>query len=386
LSVPRQFDVIVLGGGTMGTAAAWALGKRGLRALVLERFHHVHDQGSHGGETRVIRHAYAESPEYVPLVRRADHLWQELEASTGEQVLVRCGGLELAAPGFAHARAARASADAHGLSYEWLTPAEVMSRWPAFRVPEDWDALYSPDSGFLLTEPALRGMANAARDLGATILEQTCAEAWGTEQEHVWVDTPVERYEAAALIVTAGAWATQMLAELGLPIHIRRKTLWWQEVGDPRQFEPERFPVFITDSTAGEIYGFPVYGVPGLKIANHAGGEIADPETVDRSTRPLENRDCLELAARVLPGVGPRVIKSAVCLYTMTPDTDFVVDRHPQQPRVAIGAGFSGHGFKFAPAIGELLAELVTDSAGESIPRLQVSRFKRAGMANSTFA
>ena len=176
-----------------------------------------------------------------------------------------------------------------------------------------------------------------------------------------------------------------MLAELGLPIHIRRKTLSWQEVSDPRQFEPERFPVFITDSTAGEIYGFPVYGVPGLKCQPRR-WEIADPETVDRSTRPLENRDCLELAARVLPGVGPRVVKSAVCLYTMTPDTDFVVDRHPKQPRVAIGAGFSGHGFKFAPAIGELLAELVTDSAGESIPRLQVSRFKRAGMADSTSA
>lgn len=368
----------------MGTAAAWALGKRGLTSLVLEQFHHVHDQGSHGGETRVIRHAYAESPEYVPLVRHADQLWQELQASIGEQVLVRCGGLELAAPGFAHARAARASADAHGLSYEWLTPEDVMSRWPAVRVPEDWDALYSPDSGFLHTEPALRGMADAARALGATILEQTHAVAWGAEPEHVWVDTPGERYEAGALVVTAGAWAARILANLDLPIHIRRKTLWWQEVADRRQFEPERFPVFITDSPAGEIYGFPVYEIPGLKIANHAGGEIVDLETVDRAARPGENRDCLELAARVLPGVRSRVIKSAVCLYAMTPDTDFIVDRHPGLPRVAIGAGFSGHGFKFAPAIGELLADMVTDPGAESIPRLQISRFQRAGMANST--
>src|SRR5215213_5412978 len=358
----------------MGTAAAWALGKRGLKTLVLEQFHHVHDQGSHSGETRVIRHAYAESPEYVPLVRRADELWQELQASTGEQVLLRCGGLELAAPGFGHARAARASADAHGLSYEWISPNEAMSRWPAFRLPEDWDALYSPDSGFLLTEPALRGMANVARQRGATILEQTRAVAWGTKADGIWVDTPVERYEASALIVTAGAWSTHMLADIGLPIHILRKTLWWQEVSDLRQFEPERFPVFITDSPAGEIYGFPVFGVPGLKIANHAGGEIADLETVDRSTRPGENRDCLELAARVLPGVTSRVMKSAVCLYAMTPDTDFIVDRHPLLPQVAIGAGFSGHGFKFAPAIGELLAELITDPVSESIPRLQMSR------------
>jgi len=384
LSIQRHFDVIVLGGGTMGTAAAWALGKRGLKTLLLEQFHHVHDQGSHGGETRVIRHAYAESPEYVPLVRRADQLWQELQASVGEQVLVRCGGLELAAPGFAHARAARASADAHGLSYEWLTPEEVVSRWPAFRVPEDWDALYSPDSGFLLTEGALRRMADAARALGATILEQTQAVGWGAELEHVWVDTPVDRYEADALIVTAGAWATKSIADLDLPIRLLRKTLWWQEVVDPRQFEPERFPVFITDSPAGEIYGFPVYGAPALKIANHAGGELVDLETVDRSTMPGENRDCLELAAQVLPGVTSRVMKSAVCLYAMTPDTDFIVDRHPLLPRVAIGAGFSGHGFKFAPAIGELLTELIVDPVAESIPRLQLSRFERAGVADSS--
>jgi sarcosine oxidase len=380
----RHFDVIVLGGGTMGTAAAWALGKRGLRTLVLEQFRHVHDLGSHGGETRVIRHAYAESPEYVPLVRRADQLWQELEATTGEQVLVRCGGLELAAPGFAHARAARTSAEEHGLSYEWLAPDEVVSRWPAFRVPDDWDALYSPDSGFLLTVPALRGMANAARALGATILEESQAIAWGANDDAIWVETPIARYEAGALIVTAGAWSTRVLADLELPIRILRKTLWWQEVDHPRPFEPDRFPVFITDSRAGEIYGFPVYGVPGLKIANHAGGQVVDPEMVDRSTHSGENRDCLELAARVLPGVGAHVVKSAVCLYAMTPDTDFIVDRHPALPQVAIGAGFSGHGFKFAPAIGEILADLVVDPAAETIPRLRLSRFEHAGMASST--
>ena len=384
MSGPRHFDVIVLGGGTMGTAAAWALAKRGMKPLVLEQFDHVHDLGSHGGETRVIRHAYAESAEYVPLVRRADQLWQELEAATGERILVRCGGLELAAPGFQHARSARASADAHGLSYEWLAPDEAMSRWPAFQVPDDWDALYSPDSGFLLTVPALRGMASAARALGVTILEQTRSVAWGATPNGVWVDTPRERYQADALIVTAGAWSTQLLAELDLPIRILRKTLWWQEVVDRRQFEPDRFPIFITDSPAGEIYGFPIHGVPGLKIANHAGGETVDPETVDRSARPGENRDCLELAAQVLPGVTSRVVKSAVCLYAMTPDTDFIVDRHPALPQVAIGAGFSGHGFKFAPAIGELLAELVIEPEAEAIPRLRLSRFERAGIAGST--
>jgi monomeric sarcosine oxidase len=370
----------------MGTSAAWALGKLGLRALVLEQFHHVHDQGSHGGETRVIRHAYAESPEYVPLVRHADRLWQELESQTGQQVLVRCGGLELAAPGFTHARAARASADEHGLSYEWLTPEEAMRRWPAFHVPDDWDALYSPDTGFLLTEPALRGMAAAARALGATFMEATPALDWGTEPASVWVRTATERFEAEALIVTAGVWSSRVLGELELPIRILRKTLWWQKVDDPRSYGPDRFPVFIADSSAGEIYGFPIYGVPALKIANHAGGEAVDLDCIDRFTRPGENRNCLELAARVIPGVTPQVVKSAVCLYAMTPDTDFIVDRHPGSPRVAIGAGFSGHGFKFAPAIGEILARLITEAGAESLPRLQLSRLSRTGPPTATVA
>jgi monomeric sarcosine oxidase len=383
LSESRRFDVIVLGGGTMGTSAAWALGKRGLRALVLEQFQHVHDQGSHGGETRVIRHAYAESPEYVPLVRQADRLWQELESRTGQQVLVRCGGLELAAPGFRHARAARASAEEHGLSYEWLTPEEAMRRWPAFHVPDDWDALYSPDTGFLLIEPALRGMADAARALGATLVEATPALAWGTDSGSVWVQTAAERFEAEALIVTAGVWSSRVLGELELPIRVLRKTLWWQKVDDPRSFAPDRFPVFIADSPAGEIYGFPIYGVPGLKIANHAGGETVDPDHVDRFTRPGENDDCLELAAQVIPGVTPQVLKSVVCLYAMTPDTDFIIDRHPASSRVAIGAGFSGHGFKFAPAVGEILASLITEPAAESIPRLQLARFTGTGAPNA---
>ena len=375
MTTTNRFDVIILGGGTMGTAAAWALGKRGLTSLVLEQFQHVHDRGAHGGETRIIRHAYAESPEYVPLVRHADRLWTELEAESGERVLIRCGGLELAAPGYDHARAARLAADEHGLPYEWLTPAEASTRWPAFRVPDDWDVLYSADSGFLLTEPALTGMARLARNLGATILEETPAISWGADSTSVWVATATDRYAADALIVTAGAWSGRMLADLGLPLEIRRKTLWWQAVDAPDRYTPDRFPVFITDSRHGEIYGFPLYGTSALKIANHAGGEPADPDLVDRTTHPGENAACVGLAAELLPGVHPEVVKSAVCLYAVTPDTDFIVDRHQGSDRIAVGAGFSGHGFKFAPAIGELLAALVTDPNAKPLPRLGLARF-----------
>jgi monomeric sarcosine oxidase len=371
----NSHDVIVVGGGTMGTAAAWALARRGLRALVLEQFSLPHEMGSHGGETRITRQAYAESPEYVPVVQRADQLWQELEEEHGEQIVVRCGGLELAAPGYRHASAARLAADEHNIPYEWLSPAEVNTRWPAFRVPEGWDALFSPTSGFVQNEPAIRNMAAAATRGGATILENSPVLDWGVDGASIWVETATGRHAAGAAIVTAGAWAPKLLAAAGLPLHVRRKTLWWQQVDHLARYQPDRFPVFITDSPAGEIYGFPIKGTPGLKMANPAGGVAVDPRAVDRSTHAGENQDCLELAARVLPGVQTAVVQSKVCLYTMTPDTDFIVDRHPENPRIAIGTGFSGHGFKFAPAIGELLAELIVDPAARPIPRFSISRF-----------
>jgi monomeric sarcosine oxidase len=378
----ERFDVAVIGGGTMGSAAAWALVKQGLRPVVLEQFSVVHDQGSHSGDTRIFRHAYAESPDYVPLVLRADELWQELTAATGEVILDRCGGLELAAPGYDHARSAREAADIHNLSYEWLTPAEARSRWPQIAIPDEWEVLYSDASGYLNVEPAIRGMMTLAEQAGAVVKTGTPVTAWGHEDGHIWIDTPSGRIHADAAIITAGAWAGRALQDLGLPLHVRRKTLWWQRLRHPDQFTPDKLPVFITDSEIGSIYGFPSVDGASLKIANHADGNVVEPETVDRTTHEGENADVLALAARIFPDVTPEVVKSAVCLYMMTPDTDFILDRHPELPNVAIGAGFSGHGFKFAPAVGEVLANLVTDPTYQTQSRFQLNRFEAAGVAD----
>ena len=377
----ERFDVAVIGGGTMGSAAAWALVKVGLRPIVFEQFTVVHDQGSHGGDTRVFRHAYAESPDYVPLVLRADELWQDLMAATGELVLNRCGGLELSAPGHTHARAAREAADIHHLPYEWLSPVEARSRWPQIAIPDDWDVLYSASSGFLNVEPAIRGMMSLAEQSGAVVRTGTPVTSWGNDGDHIWVETPSGRVEAAAAIVTAGAWAGRMLQDLGLPFHLRRKTLWWQRLQHPRQFTPDKMPVFIADSDIGGIYGFPCVDGVSLKVANHQDGDVVDLDTVDRTTHEGENADVVALATHLFPDVTPEVVKSAVCLYMMTPDTDFILDRHPALPNVAIGAGFSGHGFKFAPAVGEVLAHLVTDPAYQAQGRFQLSRFETAGVA-----
>jgi sarcosine oxidase len=369
------YDAIVIGCGTMGSAAAWELGKRGLRTLALEQFAVPHAFGSHGGKTRIIRHAYAESPDYVPLVRRADQLWQELETAADRQVLVRSGGLELAAPGYAHAERARVAAMEHGIPHEWLAPAEVNRRWPGVTVPDDWNALYSADAGFLLTEPAIESMAAAARRLGVDIREGEPVADWRIDGAGVRVTTAAGSYQADRLIITAGAWSSRLLRDLGVLLEVRRKTLFWLAVEDPAPYRPDAMPVFISDSPHGEIYGFPIFGHAGLKIANHAGGAPTTPDAVDRAVHPGEERDVVALASLLFRGIGPDVVDSTVCLYTVTPDADFIIDRHPAYPQVAIGAGFSGHGFKFAPAVGESLVALATDSAATALPRLALARF-----------
>jgi monomeric sarcosine oxidase len=370
----RHYDVIVLGGGTIGTAAAWELGKRGIRTLVIEQFGHVHDRGAHGGQTRIYRQAYAESPDYVPLVREAGRLWRELESETGEVVYVACGGLELAATGCSHASDARHSAEEHSIPFEWLTPEEGRARWPHVAIPDGWDVLFSPEAGFVLTEPALRGMMAGAVERGVELHQGERAIGWESDGAGVRVSTDRGEYAADRLIVAAGAWADRMLADLDLPLRVLRKTLWWFSVNDPNRFTPERFPVFIADEGEQSVYGFPVIDQTGLKAANHTGGEPFDPNDADRSTRPGEEMVVQQTVRRLFPGVGGQVTQSTVCLYTMTPDGHFVMDRHPEHPNVVVAAGFSGHGFKFAPAAGKHLVSLALQPDSRPIRILAVDR------------
>jgi monomeric sarcosine oxidase len=370
-----HFDTIVLGGGTMGTAAAWELGKRGERALVLEQFTHVNALASHSGYTRIIRHAYAEGADYVPLVLRADELWMELEAEIGETVYHRVGGLEIMAPGHTQPLEAKASAEAHGLDYEWLDGAEVRRRWPTISIGDDWQAGYGARSGFLDVETAMHGMGDQARILGVKFREEEPARGWSIDGEGVRVTTDKGSYTADKLIVSAGAWAGTMLADIGLPLEVRRKVLFWLEVEDESKFQPDDLPVFMTDTRHGNIYGFPIWGRPGLKIARHDGGVPSDPDQLDRNVEVGEADDVIALAQEIFPGVTGRVLESAVCMYTVTPDEHFIVDRHPEHSQVAIAAGFSGHGFKFASAIGEHLVDLVQDPFIKPLPILAAGRF-----------
>jgi monomeric sarcosine oxidase len=372
--------IIVIGGGTMGTAAAWELAKRGERTIVFEQFGHVHSFGAHSGQTRVIRHAYAEGADYVPLVRRADELWEKLQDASGIKVLHRVGALELmTGEGSDHALRARTSAAKHNVPFEWLQADEIRRRWPQFQIGDNWEGGFGERSGFLEVEPALRAMASLARQGGVEVREHEPVLTWGAEADGVWVETLSGRYTADRLIVTPGSWANRMLAHLGLPITVLRKTLFWLEVKDPSRFAPERLPVYIADRPGLELYGFPIHGQPGLKCANHFGGEPTTPETVDRKIHAEEDAEIVEDASWLFgqEQFTGRVLSSAVCLYASTPDHDFVIDRHPAHPNVVFGAGFSGHGFKFAPAIGEHLVQLAFGETATR-PLFALKRFATA--------
>jgi monomeric sarcosine oxidase len=364
----------------MGTAAGWALARQGVRVAVLEQFRHIHSLGSHGGKTRIFRHAYAEGPRYVPWTLESDRLWTVLQERTGNIFMHRNGCVDISAPGYPRARDARASAEAYGIANEWLTGAEVNSRWPIFRIPEDREVCYGPEAGFLDVEVALRSLTQEFTSAGGVVHDNTPVVSWFANESGVKVESADNTYVAENLILTAGAWSGALLHDLGIPLEVRRKPVLWFEVDAAHEAlaEPGRMPVFISDDEHGEFYGIPHHDVPGVKVGMHSGGEVVDPETIDRRVDERDVRpDIWPFIQRTFRGFTGNVLDTACCMYTMTPDEDFVIDRHPEIERVVFAAGFSGHGFKFTPVIGEYLARLAT-TADEPIGDFSVRRFPSA--------
>lgn len=379
--MPERADVIVVGGGTMGTAAGWALARQGRKVIVLEQFGHVHGFGSHGGRTRIFRHAYAEGSRYVPWTIGADRLWSEVQERSPERFMFRVGCLDISGPGFPRARQAHDSAARYGLRHEWLTGGDLTSRWPAWTIPADREVCYDPDAGFLDVPLALRALAMEMRQAGGSLRTGEPVLGWSANPSGVEVTTANGTIAAASLILAAGAWSGGILSDLDIPLTVLRKPVFWFEI-DPAHAEnvqPENFPVFISDDEAGEFYGVPEYGQPGLKVGMHSGGAPVNPDAIDRTTTPEDyEHDLAPFVRRNIAGATGRTLDSTVCMYTMTPDHDFVIDRHPAHDRVVFATGFSGHGFKFAPVIGQVLAGLATDPSQPVQDDFAVSRFVSA--------
>jgi sarcosine oxidase len=377
----RNYDAIVLGVGGMGSAACFELARRGIKVLGLEQYPLVHARGSSHGHTRIIRTAYAEHPDYVPLAKRAFERWYELERLSGRHLLTECLCLNAGVPNSELVEGVRTSGREHGLAAEELTGAEINRRFPAFRLPQEYSGVVEQAAGFLFVEECVRAHIECAIAKGAVINGEEPVRTWKAVGDAVEVTTDRSTYSAAKLVVTAGAWATKLLSDIGVPLAVMRQVMLWFDPGEQAElFQRNRFPVFIADVPGGPIYGLPAIDSFGFKVARHYGApELPSPDGVNWEVTRADQDPVRPLLDRYLPGVGA-CTKGQICMYTVTPDRHFVIDLHPEFPQVSVACGFSGHGFKFACTVGEVLADLAEQGSSRfPIGLFSAKRFGKRG-------
>jgi sarcosine oxidase len=359
------YDVIVVGLGGMGSAAAYHLAARGQRVLGLEKFTPVHDKGSSHGGSRIIRQSYFEDPAYVPLLLRAYELWEKLAADSQREVYRLTGGLFIGPPDCLTVAGSLRASQEWDLPHEVLDAAEMRSRYPNF-TPNPGDiALYEAKAGFARPEMTVRAHIDLAERTGATLRFGEEVLEWSEVAGGVTVRTANATYTADQLVICPGAWAPQLLAEFGIPITIERQVLYWLDpVGGTAPFVDH--PIFIDENAHRmQIYGFPAIDGPGggVKVAFFRKGIVCTPDTIDRTVHDQEIREMRDRVAELLPALDGPCVHSATCMYSNTPDQHFVIARHPDSANVTVACGFCGHGFKFVPVVGEILADLATDGA-----------------------
>jgi sarcosine oxidase len=381
-NLTKHYNAIVIGVGGMGSVTCYELARRGKRVLGLERFDIPHDMGSSHGYTRIIRLAYYEHPSYVMLLRRAYELWRAIEARTGEKVLHITGSIDAGPSDSWVFKGSLQSCIEHDLPHEVLTGKELTQKFPGYRLPFETMAVLQPEGGFLEPERCIVTYVQAAIAAGAEIHGREPVLAWEPHGEGVRVITEHAAYTADRLVITAGAWNDQMLPFLsGLAVP-ERQVLAWLQPDRPDYFTPANFPVFNLLVEEGRYYGFPVHAVPGFKFGKYHHFEEHSPaEQVDRAPRRDDELMLREFAARYFPdGCGPTMSLKA-CIFTNAPDGHFIIDLHPDYPQVSFASACSGHGFKFASVIGEIMADLA--ERGETRHNIELFRVERFNV--STF-
>ncbi|MUT67198.1 N-methyl-L-tryptophan oxidase [Paenibacillus sp. NEAU-GSW1] len=374
-----SYDVIVIGAGSMGMSAGYYLAKRGAKTLLIDAFDPPHNNGSHNGDTRLIRHAYPGGAIYTELALRSHELWNELEAESGEKLLVASGVLNLAAPDIISFAEKLGSAAAFGVETEYLKADEIRKRWPGVQLPEFYEGLYEPNAGYLLSERCVAAYRNQAIAAGAELLINTRTTKLEKDGEGVAVYTDKgDVYRAGKVIVSAGAWFKTVEPFLTLPIQPIRKTVGWFQA-EESLFDESVFPGFTLSTSNGGYYGFPSSGGSGLKIGRHDTGVLWQPgeEFQPFGSYTEDEADIRQALESFMPKAAGKLLRGAVCKYEFSPDEDFIIDFHPELSNVVIAGGFSGHGFKFASSVGELLADLaLKGSTTRDIGIFSLSRFR----------
>jgi sarcosine oxidase len=379
-----EYDVIVVGLGGMGSAAAYHLAKRGLRVLGIEQFSPAHTFGSSHGGSRIVRKAYFEGPAYVPLLVRSYQLWDELSAAFGEQLFVRCGALMMGDRHSPVVAGALASAQQWGLSHELLDATELRRRFPQFRLPDDQWAFYEADAGYARPEATVLANLELAIDAGAELWFDTVVESVQLGPSGVHVVAADEELVAPKAVLATGAWADRLAGLDRYPLSTTRQTVHWFGTDRPDDFVAERCPVYMWDAPGGidqQLYGFPrLPHETGVKAAIYrASPEPINPDKPDRTVTEADLGPVRGLLSRLLPGISGEPVDSSVCMYPGAEGDDFVLGLHPgSSGRVALAIGFSGHGFKFTPVVGEIVADLVTEGRSRlDIGFLSPERFGR---------
>jgi sarcosine oxidase len=371
------YDVAVIGLGAIGSAALFYLAQRGIGAIGIEQFEPGHDRGSSHGESRAIRLGYSEHPSYVPLVRSAFDNWRALERITGETILTTTGILEGGKPG---SRMLQGSLDAcleHGLDHEVLSAGEVRRRVPAIELPEGCSAIWQPEGGFVRPELGNALHLQLARQSGAEVLAST--KVLGIEPTAASVELVLEdrTIEAGSVIVSAGAWIADLVPQLAPHLHLTRQVLCWYHPKRPELFKLGVLPVFAIEGEDDIVYGFPDFLGTGFKCASHYGsGTILHADDASKRTGSADEARTRRFLERYVPQGAGKLLGMKTCMYTMTPDEDFIIDRLPEDGRIVVASPCSGHGYKFASVIGEVLADLTTTGATRhDISRFRIGRF-----------
>jgi sarcosine oxidase len=349
------YDVVVIGLGGMGSAAAYRLAQRGKRVLGLEKFTPVHTRGSSHGGSRITRQAYFEDPAYVPLLLRAHEMWDQIERDSGERIFHRVGGIIVGARDSRAITGSRASAGQWGLKHEVLDAPEIRTRFPALNPAADEIALYEQAAGLVVPEAAVRAHLALAQQAGAELHFEEPVTHW----EEGRVTTARATYEAEHVVVCPGPWAPELVRDLEIPFEVERQVQFF--------FTPKEnlrdHPIYIWDRADGtNFYGFPELD-GAVKVAFHHGGQICTPDTIDRTVHAHEVEAMARATRSPMPGLAGTFQRAATCMYTNTADEHFVIARHPAHDNVTVACGFSGHGFKFVPVVGEILADLTIDGS-----------------------
>ena len=369
------YDTIVIGAGGMGSAAAYHIAKAGADVLVLEQFHRGHTFGSSHGETRIIRFFY-DKPFYTELMKTAYEEWRALEAASGKPLLFITGSVNLGQSGNLYGHAVRQSLAAAGVESEGWTSQQLMKRFPQFRVSDTMDILYQKDTGFLHAAECVSTHSQLAEQHGADIREGMPVTQIDWQSDVLTVYTDTHRFRGRKVVVTAGAWTNVLLPELSPLLTVTRQQVCYYQPTDVVLFQPDRFPVFTEVTAEGEfLYGIPYFGKNGVKIARHGMGQPVSPDTCNRTPDAAYMQRIDAYLHERIPEVG-ETVHAEVCLYTETPDEDFIIDTHPDCPTLLIAAGFSGHGFKFCSIVGRILSELAL--TGETAFDITPFRINRA--------